>query len=210
MTLFEELSDAVYDGNKDVVVTLVKQGLKDGFSAQDILDKGLLDGMTKLGVQFKNNEVFIPEVLVAAHALNSGTDILKERLVEEGLEAIGKVVIATVAGDLHDIGKNLVKLMMEAAGFEIIDLGVDVSPDKIVEAVKEYHPDIVALSALLTTTMEQQGAAIEALKEAGIRESVKVMIGGAPITEAFAEKIGADAFTADAATAAERAKELVA
>jgi 5-methyltetrahydrofolate--homocysteine methyltransferase len=209
MALFEDLSSAVYGGNKDVVVTLVKQGMNEGIPAQDILDKGLLDGMAKLGVQFKNNKVFIPEVLVAARALNSGTDILKEKLVEEGIEAAGKVVLATVAGDLHDIGKNLVKLMMESAGFEVIDLGVDVHPEAIVKAVEEHEPDIVALSALLTTTMEQQGATIEALNAAGVRDSVKIMIGGAPTTEAFAVQIGADAFTTDAATAAEKAKELV-
>jgi 5-methyltetrahydrofolate--homocysteine methyltransferase len=209
MSIFEELSVAVHDGNANQVETLIGQAFEEKISAQDILDKGLLDGMNKLGVRFKNNEVFVPEVLIAARALHTGTALLKAKLVEEGVKPLGKVVIATVSGDLHDIGKNLVKLMLEGAGFAVIDLGVDVSPEKIVEAVKENDPDIVALSALLTTTMAQQENVITALQEAGIRDSVKVLVGGAPVTEEFANKIGADKYTADAASAAEVAKAFI-
>jgi 5-methyltetrahydrofolate--homocysteine methyltransferase len=206
MAIFEELSNAVYDGDADSVESLIGQAFEESISAQEILDKGLLDGMNKLGVKFKNNEVFVPEVLIAARALNKGTSLLKAKLVEEGVKPLGKVVIATVAGDLHDIGKNLVKLMLEGAGFAVVDLGVDVSPEKIVAAVKEHEPDILALSALLTTTMAQQGNVIAALRDAGLREDVKVLVGGAPVTEDFANKIGADRYTADAASAAEVAK----
>jgi 5-methyltetrahydrofolate--homocysteine methyltransferase len=209
MSVFEELSDAVYDGKADLVESLIGTAFEENISAQEILDKGLLDGMNKLGVKFKNNEVFVPEVLIAARALNKGTSLLKAKLVEEGVKPLGKVVIATVSGDLHDIGKNLVKLMLEGAGFAVVDLGVDVTPEKIVEAVKENEPDIVALSALLTTTMAQQGSVITALQDAGIRDQVKVLVGGAPVTEDFANKIGADKYTADAASAAEVAKSFM-
>ncbi|MDR0357663.1 MAG: corrinoid protein [Clostridiales Family XIII bacterium] len=209
MSIFEDISEAVYDGDEDVVEELVRDGLDDGLSAQDILDRGLLDGMERLGEGFKNNEVFVPELLIAARALNRGTEILKEKLTEEGVEAVGKVVIATVQGDMHDIGKNLVKLMLEGAGFEIVDLGVDVSPSAIVKAVEEHSPDIVALSSLLTTTMNQQGAVVEALKSAGLRDKVAIMVGGAPVTEAFCEQIGADAYSPDASSAAERAKMFI-
>jgi 5-methyltetrahydrofolate--homocysteine methyltransferase len=209
MAVFEELSDAVYDGNADLVESLIGQAFEENISAQDILDKGLLDGMNKLGVKFKNNEVFVPEVLIAARALNRGTSLLKAKLVEEGVKPLGKVVIATVSGDLPDIGKNLVKLMLEGAGFAVVDLGVDVTPEKIVAAVKENEPDIVALSALLTTTMAQQGNVITALQDAGVRDQVKVLVGGAPVTEDFANKIGADKYTADAASAAEVAKSFM-
>ncbi|MDR1043269.1 MAG: corrinoid protein [Clostridiales Family XIII bacterium] len=209
MAVFEELSDAVHDGNADLVESLIGQAFEEDIPAQDILDKGLLDGMNKLGVKFKNNEVFVPEVLIAARALNRGTTLLKAKLVEEGVKPLGKVVIATVAGDLHDIGKNLVKLMLEGAGFAVVDLGVDVSPEKIVDAVKEHEPDILALSALLTTTMAQQGNVLQALRDAGLRNDVKVLVGGAPVTEDFADKIGADGYTADAASAAEAAKSFM-
>jgi 5-methyltetrahydrofolate--homocysteine methyltransferase len=209
MAILEEISGMVQKGKAKDVVSLVNQALEEGHSAQEILDKGLLKGMGELGVRFKNNEVFVPEVLVAARALNQGSAILKEKLVEEGAKAIGTVVIATVAGDLHDIGKNLVRMMMEGVGLTVIDLGVDVSDEKIVEAVKEHNPDIVALSALLTTTMDQQSSVIKALQEAGVRDKVKVMVGGAPITPSFCEAIGADSYTPDASTAAEVAKSLV-
>jgi 5-methyltetrahydrofolate--homocysteine methyltransferase len=210
MSLYEDLSAAVYSGKAKEVVALVEQGISEGLPSQDILDKGLLDGMGKLGVKFKNNEVFVPEVLVAARALNKGTAVLKAKLVEDGVEAIGKVVLATVQGDLHDIGKNLVKLMLEGAGFEVVDLGVDVGDEAIVTAVKENNPDIVALSALLTTTMGQQQSAINALKDAGVRDQIKIIVGGAPITQTFADEIGADGYSADAAGAADVAKELIA
>jgi 5-methyltetrahydrofolate--homocysteine methyltransferase len=209
-TTLEELEELIQEGEIAEVKELVYKALDEGISAQRILDEGLLKGMSELGVLFKNNEVFVPDVLMAAKALNAGTEILKVKMLEEGIESIGKVVIATVAGDMHDIGKNLVRMMMEGAGFEMIDLGIDVSTDAIVDAVKEYQPDILALSALLTTTMEKQRDVVNALVDAGIRDSVKVMVGGAPITEEFCADIGADKYTQDAATAAEAAKAIVA
>ena len=210
MELLIELSNAVQRGKSKEVVRIVQEALENDISAQQILDEGLLDGMSKIGVKFKNNEVYVPEVLVAARAMNKGTELLKEKLANEGVEALGTVVIATVEGDLHDIGKNLVRMMMEGAGFTVVDLGTDVPGDKIVEAIKEYNPDILALSALLTTTMEQQGIVVQAVEDAGLRDKVKIMVGGAPITQSFCEKIGADYYTTDAASAAEVAKSIVA
>ncbi|MDR1247389.1 MAG: corrinoid protein [Clostridiales Family XIII bacterium] len=208
MAILEEISEMVQKGKAKDVVALVNQALEQGLLAQEILDKGLLKGMSELGVRFKNNEVFVPEVLIAARALNQGSAVLKSKLVEEGAKTVGTVVLATVAGDLHDIGKNLVRMMMEGVGLTVVDLGVDVPDDKIVEAVKEHNPDIVALSALLTTTMAQQDSVIKALQTAGLRDKVKVMVGGAPITQSFCDKIGADAYTPDASSAAELAKSL--
>ncbi|MDR2355613.1 MAG: corrinoid protein [Clostridiales Family XIII bacterium] len=208
MAILEEISEMVQKGKAKDVVALVNKALDEGFAAQEILDKGLLKGMGELGVRFKNNEVFVPEVLIAARALNQGSAVLKAKLVEEGAKTIGTVVLATVAGDLHDIGKNLVRMMMEGVGLTVIDLGVDVPDDKIVEAVKEHSPDIVALSALLTTTMDQQSSVIKALQTAGLRDKVKVMVGGAPVTQSFCDTIGADGYTPDASTAAEMAKSL--
>ena len=209
MELLDNISDSLQLGKARDVKALVQQAIDEGVPAQRILDEGLLDGMGKLGLKFKNNEVFVPEVLVAARALNMGTEVLKAKLLEEGVMRIGKVVIGTVKGDLHDIGKNLVRMMLEGAGFEVIDIGVDVGEEAFVEAVKEYKPRIVCLSALLTTTMTQQAVVIEALKAAGLRDSVKIMVGGAPITQSFADQIGADAYTPDASTAADVAKTFV-
>ncbi|MDR3314048.1 MAG: corrinoid protein [Oscillospiraceae bacterium] len=208
--ILANLSLAVQKGRAKDVEALIAQGLAEDFTAQQLLEDGLLTGMNLLGVRFKNNEVFVPEVLIAARALNKGTLLLKTQLVEEGVKPIGTVVIGTVQGDLHDIGKNLVRMMLEGSGFQVIDLGVDVAPETFVEAVREHKPQIVALSALLTTTMGSQRGVIEALEGAGLRGTVKVMIGGAPITEAYANEIGADAYTADAASAAQMAKSLVA
>ena len=210
MSLLEQISTAVQQGKAKDVVALVQEALDSGATAQQILDEGLLKGMSILGVKFKNNEVFVPEVLIAARALNRGTELLKPRLVEEGVEPIGRVVIGTVKGDLHDIGKNLVKMMLEGAGFAVIDLGVDVSEEKFIEAVKEHKPQILALSALLTTTMNNQQTVIEALKAADLRNKVKVMVGGAHVTQSFCDLIGADAYAPAAASAAEVAKSFVA
>jgi 5-methyltetrahydrofolate--homocysteine methyltransferase len=209
MSVLAEIADLVQKGKAQEVSDLVLEAIKEGISAQQILDDGLLKGMGELGVKFKNNEVFVPEVLIAARALNKGTDTLKAELVDLDVKAVGKVVLATVAGDLHDIGKNLVKLMLEGSGFEVIDLGTDVPADKIVAAVNEYNPDVVAMSALLTTTMAAQGDAIKALEAAGIRDKVKVIVGGAPITDAFAKEIGADGYSEDASGAADIAKTFV-
>jgi len=210
MSKFDVLSEAVQNGDSDLVAKLVKENLADGVTAQDILDKGLLFGMAILGAEFTKGDVFVPEVLMAAQALNGGTAILKEQLVAEGAEPVGTVVIATVEGDLHDIGKNLVKLMLESGGFTVVDLGIDVPDAEIIEAVKTHKPSVIALSTLLTTTMNKMPSVIKALEDAGLRDQVKVMVGGAPISQAFADEIGADAYTKDAATAADRAKELTA
>jgi 5-methyltetrahydrofolate--homocysteine methyltransferase len=207
---FQVLIDAVKRGDANTVVTLVQEGIEEGVDPQSILDDGLLKAMNEVGVKFKNNEVFVPEVLITARALNAGTAALKEKLGDTGSHAIGKVVLATVSGDLHDIGKNLVKMMMESVGFDVIDLGVDVTADKIVDAVKANDADIVALSALLTTTMAYQRTVVDALKDAGLRDKVKIMIGGAPTTQAFCDDIGADGYTADAPSAADKARELLA
>jgi len=209
MAIIDSISEAVQKGKAKDVVTFIEQALSEGISAKDILDNGLLRGMSLLGEKFKNNEVFVPQVLIAARALNKGTEALKPRLVEAGVKPIGKVVICTVKGDLHDIGKNLVRMMLEGAGFEVIDLGVDVDENRIVEAVKEHQPQVLCLSALLTTTMTQQGVVVEALKTSGLRDKVKVMVGGAPVTQSFCESIQADAYSPDAASAAETAKAFV-
>jgi len=209
MSTLSDIAELVQKGKAQDVADLVSKAIDEGIPAQQILDEGLLKGMGELGVKFKNNEVFVPEVLIAARALNKGTDTLKEKLVDLDVKAVGKVVIATVAGDLHDIGKNLVKLMLEGSGFEVIDLGTDVPADKIVDAINEYNPDVLALSALLTTTMAAQGDVIKALEAAGIRDKVKVIVGGAPITQAFADEIGADGFSEDASGAADIAKTFV-
>ncbi|QUI21984.1 corrinoid protein [Vallitalea pronyensis] len=206
--LLQSISEKLQQGNMPEVVTLTKQAVSDGLQPSDILD-GLLSGMGIIGEKFKNNEVFVPEVLIAARAMNAGLDVIKPLLEEQGVEPIGKVIIGTVKGDLHDIGKNLVRMMMVGAGLEVIDLGVDVSPEKYIAAVEENNPDIIAMSALLTTTMPNMKLVIEALEEKGLRDKIKVMIGGAPVTDDYAAEIGADRYTVDAASAAEVAKELV-
>jgi len=205
MTKFEEVSTLLQRGKAKDLALLVSQLLEEGTPAKDILTEGLIVGMGIIGEKFKNNEVYVPEVLIAARAMNSALAVLKPALSQEGVEPIGTVVICTVLGDLHDIGKNLVKMMLEGSGLKVIDLGVDCSKEKVVEAVKEYNADIVCLSALLTTTMSYQKEIIDALKEAGVRDRVKVMVGGAPLTEEFAIEIGADAYTPDAASCAEKA-----
>jgi len=209
MSTLENLSEAVQKGRVKDVLALIEAGLAEGLSAQQLLDEGLLRGMSLLGVRFKNNEVFVPEVLIAARALNKGSELLKPRLIAAGVEARGRAVIGTVKGDLHDIGKNLVKMMLEGAGFEVVDLGVDVADEVFVEAVREHKPDLLCLSALLTTTMGQQRSVIEAVAAAGLRDQVKILVGGAPITQAFSDEIGADGYAPDAASAAELATNLV-
>lgn len=205
-----EISEALQRGNADKVEKLVKQALEEEIAPKDILENGLIEGMNIIGIKFKNNEVYVPEVLIAARAMHAGMDVLKPKLIEAGVKNIGKVVIGTVKGDLHDIGKNLVKMMLEGAGFEVIDLGVDVSSETFVSAVKKHQPDILGMSALLTTTMINMAEVIKALQSANLREKVKVMIGGAPITKNYAEQIGADGYSPDAASAADDAKEFIA
>jgi len=203
-----EIGISMKEGNLANVLSLTNEALNNGVKAETVLDV-LLEAMGEIGVRFKNNEVFVPEVLIAARAMNGGIEVLKPLLIEQGVESIGKVIIGTVKGDLHDIGKNLVKMMMIGAGFEVIDLGVDVTAEKYIDALIESEADILCMSALLTTTMTYMKSVIEVLEEKGIRDDVKVMIGGAPITEKYAEEIGADKYTPDAASAAEVAKLLI-
>ncbi len=207
--LLNEISEALQAGDLDTVKEKVSQGLKEDYEPRELLNEGLLKGMGIIGEKFKNNEVFVPEVLIAARAMNGGMEILKPKLVETGVKSIGKVVMGTVAGDLHDIGKNLVKMMMEGSGFEVVDLGTDVSPEAFSQAVKEHKPDIVGLSALLTTTMPVMEKVVNKLEEEGLRDDVIIMIGGAPITDKYCQKIKADAYAKDAATAATEAKAMV-
>ncbi len=206
MAKFEEISALLQRGKAKDLAALVAEELNNGTAPKDILTKGLIAGMSVVGEKFKNNEIFVPEVLIAARAMNAALTVLKPALAETGVEPVGTAIICTVKGDLHDIGKNLVKMMIEGTGIRVIDLGVDCSAEKVVNAVREYNADIVCLSSLLTTTMLYQKDIIEALKAAGLRDKVKVMVGGAPVTQAFADEIGADAYTPDAASAAEKAR----
>jgi 5-methyltetrahydrofolate--homocysteine methyltransferase len=204
------IAEALQRGDVGKVEELIRLALEEELSPKEILENGLIKGMNIVGIKFKNNEIYVPEVLIAARAMHAGMNILRPKLVETGVRNIGKVAIGTVRGDLHDIGKNLVKMMLEGAGFEVVDLGVDVSADKFVSAVKELQPDIVGMSALLTTTMVYMPEVIKSLEAAGLRDKVKVMIGGAPVTQNYAEQIGADGYSPDAASAVEDAKALIA
>ena len=208
MSILNEISLALQKGKSKIVKELVEKALAEGVGAADILDNALLDGMNVIGEKFKNNEVYVPEVLVAARAMKAGVEIIKPLLVEDGVQAKGKVCIGTVQGDLHDIGKNLVKMMLEGKGLEVIDLGTDVAPETFVQTAIDENCQVICCSALLTTTMEVMADVVKCAEEKGIRERVKIMIGGAPITEEFREKIGADCYTKDAASAANAAVEL--
>jgi 5-methyltetrahydrofolate--homocysteine methyltransferase len=208
--ILEEISTAVIEGDLDEIEDLTEDALDDDISAGDILNKGLMPGMDHVGVEFKAGDMFVPEVLRSARAMQIAMDILKPLLAESGIKMVGKVLLGTVKGDLHDIGKNLVGMMCEGAGFEVHDIGKDIAPEDFVEAVKEHDPDIVGMSALLTTTMRSMESTIKVLEEAGVRDKVKIMIGGAPVTQAFADEIGADGYAPDAAAAADLAKEFVA
>ncbi len=209
MTVLDDLRQSVIDGDKNLTQDLVKKAMAEDLPAEKILKEGLIPAMAEVGGRFECGEYFVPEMLISARAMQSGLSLLKPALVKAKVQAIGKVIIGTVQGDLHDIGKNLVAMMLEGAGFEVIDLGVDVSPEKYVQAVKEHHPDMVACSALLTTTMTRMQDIIEALKENGLRDQVKVLVGGAPVTESFAKQVGADLCAVDAASASTRAKEMI-
>lgn len=203
-----EISVQLQAGKAKIVKGLVQQAIDEGVPAQEILEKGLLDGMNVIGEKFKNNEVFVPEVLIAARAMNQGVALLKPLLAEAGVKASGKVCIGTVQGDLHDIGKNLVKLMLEGKGLEVIDLGTDVAPETFVQTAIDQNCQIICCSALLTTTMGFMADVVKAAESAGIRDKVKIMIGGAPVNQAFCDQIGADVYTSDAASAAEAAVAL--
>jgi len=205
MSIFADISAALQKGRAKIVKQLVEQALTEGIKPNEIIENALLDGMSIIGEKFKNNEVFVPEVLIAARAMNAGMDLLKTHMAADGLEIKGTAVLGTVKGDLHDIGKNLVKIMLEGKGLKVIDLGVDVSAEKFVEAAIENQANLICCSALLTTTMGEMKAVVDLCNEKGIREQVKIMIGGAPVTQSFCDSIGADCYTADAASASDAA-----
>jgi 5-methyltetrahydrofolate--homocysteine methyltransferase len=207
--LFEQLSTVILEGDSQKSPELVQKALDEGLSAKEILENGLIVGMNEVGVRFKRGDMFVPEVLMSAETMQAAMDVLRPHLVAGGVKLQGKILLGTVKGDLHDIGKNLVGMMCEGAGFEIINLGFNVEPEKFVEAIKENKPDIVGMSALLTTTMRAMGYAIKAIEEAGLRDSVKIMVGGAPVDEEFAKRIGADGYGANAPAASDLAKKLV-
>lgn len=204
------IAKKLYAGEEEEVARLVQQALDEGMTPSEVLKNGLIAGMDEVGRDFKAGDLFVPEVLVAARAMTAGMNVLRPLLSRSEVRGVGTLVIGTVEGDLHDIGKNLVKMMMEGAGFEIVDLGTNVRPADFVAAVRQHQPQIVGMSALLTTTMVNMRTTIEALVESGLRDAVKVMVGGAPVTEAFARDIGADAYAPDAATAVETARRLIA
>ena len=205
MSILQDISTLLQQGRTPKVKELVSAALEEGISPKEILEEGLLSGMNIIGEKFKNNQVFVPEVLIAARAMNAGVEILKPHLVAEGVETKGTVVIGTVKGDLHDIGKNLVKMMLESKGLNVVDLGVDVDADTFVEKAKEVNAQIICCSALLTTTMSEMKSVVEKAKDAGIRDSVKIMVGGAPLSQDFCDSIGADAYTTDATSCSEAA-----
>ncbi len=208
MADLKALADAVIRGDQKKAVEITKAAIKEGAAPKSVLDKGLIAGMDTVGARFKKNEIYIPEVLIAARAMKMAMEILEPELVKAGVEPVGKLLIGTVQGDLHDIGKNLVAMMLKGAGFEVIDLGVDVGPERFIEQIKTSKAQLIGMSALLTTTMPGMERTIKALKQAGV--SAKVMIGGAPVTQDYADRIGADGFAPDAASAVDMAKSLVA
>jgi 5-methyltetrahydrofolate--homocysteine methyltransferase len=209
MELLPKISEELQKGNFKEMPKLIQDALKAGIPPSKILSDGLVAGMDVVGEKFRCDEIFMPEVLISAKAMQAGMDILRPKLIETGAKLAGKIVLGTVKGDLHDIGKNLVGMLMEGAGYQVIDLGIDVPIEKFVEAVKSNRPNIVGLSALLTTTMPMMKLVIESLTEAGVRDTVKIMVGGAPVTEKFAKEIGADGYAPDAASAVAKARELI-
>ena len=206
MSILEEISENIINGKANEVRTLVQKAVDDGGDVGKILNEGLLAGMSVVGDRFKRNEFYVPEVLIAARAMKAGTEILKPLLAESGVKPTGTVVLGTVKGDLHDIGKNLVGMMMEGAGFQVVDLGTDVEAQKFVDACREQSATIIAASALLTTTMTAMKDIVDALNASDIRDKVKILIGGAPVTQAFCDEIGADGYAPDAASASDLAK----
>ena len=209
MEILQKISEELQAGNYQEVPKLIQEALNAKIPPAKILSDGLVAGMDIVGDKFRRDEFFMPEVLISAKAMQAGMDVLRPKLIEAGVKLAGSIVLGTVKGDLHDIGKNLVGMLMEGSGFQVIDLGIDVATEKFIEAVKSQKPDLLGLSALLTTTMPKMKEVMESLVEAGIRKSIKVMVGGAPVTEKFAKDIGADAYAPDAASAVEKARELV-
>ena len=207
--LLNEIGVSLEKGKRKLVVQYVQQAIDEGIPAQQILAEGLIPGMDRVGVKFRNNEIFVPEVLVAARAMNAGAELLKPLLAEEGSAATGKLVLGTVKGDLHDIGKNLVKMMMEGKGLEVVDLGTDVAPEAFIQAAVDQGCQIICCSALLTTTMGVMADVVQQAGAADIRDKVKIMVGGAPVTQAFCDQIGADRYTSDAASAADAAVQML-
>jgi 5-methyltetrahydrofolate--homocysteine methyltransferase len=203
------ISTAVLEGKKDEIANLTQQALDEGHKAQEILDDGLMKGMEVVGVRFKAGDMFVPEVMRCARTMHNSMELLDPLLAESGAKLGGKMLLGTVKGDLHDIGKNLVGMMCRGGGFQVKDIGINVEPETFVEEVKAFKPDILGMSALLTTTMRAMGDTIKALEEAGVRDEVKIMIGGAPVTKTFAEKIGADGYAPNAASAADLAKKFM-
>jgi 5-methyltetrahydrofolate--homocysteine methyltransferase len=208
-SLYEELFTAILEGNNEITPALVQKGLDEGLVPKDILDHGLVVGMNEVGARFKAGDMYVPEVLMSAEAMQAGLKVLRPLLVSSGAQLIGKIVLGTVKGDLHDIGKNLVGMMCEGAGFEVIDLGFNVEPERFVEAIKQHQPQIVGLSALLTTTMRAMAHTIRALEEAGLRDKVKVMVGGAPVDAEFARRISADGYGSNAPAGVDLARRFV-
>ena len=207
MVVLEDIYQSVTEGDMNGATEGVNKALAEGIAASDILNKGLIAAMSEVGRLFEEGEYFVPEMLIAARAMQASVAILKPKLLEADIKPLGKVVIGTVKGDLHDIGKNLVAMMLEGAGFETIDLGTDVPPEKFVAAITEHEAEFIGMSALLTTTMPAMRTSIEALKEAGVRDTVKIMIGGAPVTQNYTDEIGADIYAPDGPSAARKAKE---
>jgi 5-methyltetrahydrofolate--homocysteine methyltransferase len=207
--IYERISTTIIEGDSEKIGSLVQKGLDEGLAAKDILDNGMVIGMSEVGVRFKAGDMFVPEVLMSADAMQAGLEVLRPHLIASGVKLIGKIVMGTVKGDLHDIGKNLVNMMCEGAGFEMIDIGFNADPDKFVEAIKVHKPDVVGMSAMLTTTMRAMAHTIKAIEEAGLRDQVKIMVGGAPVDAAFAERIGADGYGSNAPAGSDLAKKFV-
>jgi 5-methyltetrahydrofolate--homocysteine methyltransferase len=207
--LFVGLSTAIMEGDATTIQKLVEQGLKDNVTPKELLDNGLIVGMDEVGKRFKRGDMFVPEVLMSADAMTAGMKILRPLLVEGGVETLGKILMGTVKGDLHDIGKNLVSMLCEGSGFEVIDIGFNVETEKFIQEIKNHQPKIVGMSAMLTTTMRNMGHTIKAIEEAGLRDRIKIMVGGAPVDQEFADAIGADGYGSNAPSGAELAKKLV-
>ena len=208
--IYEQLSTAVLEGDSEKTPGLVQIALDEGLVPKDILDNGMVVGMNQVSVRFKAGEMFVPDVLMSAEAMQAGLKVLRPHLISSGAKLMGKIVMGTVKGDLHDIGKNLVGMMCEGAGFEVIDLGSNLEPGKFIAAIKQHQPQIVGMSALLTTTMRSMGHTIKAIEEAGLRDKIKIMIGGAPVDAEFAKRIGADGYGSNAPAGVDLAKKLVA
>ncbi len=207
--IYERIATAIMEGDPEATAKLAERGLQQGLSAKEILDNGMVIGMGEVGVRFRAGDMFVPEVLMSADAMQAGLEVLRPELIAAGVQLIGKVLMGTVKGDLHDIGKNLVNMMCEGAGFEIVDIGFNADPEKFVEGIKEHQPNVVGMSAMLTTTMRAMAHTIKAIEEAGLRDQVKIMVGGAPVDAAFAERIGADGYGSNAPAGVDLAQRFV-